>query len=229
MAKWTVMLVLALVVVHASARNVPTTTTMSTSTTAPSSVPASGAGVGDKKNFLTYGGVGGYSGVGANGLPFGGVGGLGGVTPIGGAGGLGGGIGGGVGFNPLGGDGGLGGAGGGLGGLGGLGGFGGLGGGGGAGGGVGGAIGGGVGGGTGGGVGTGVVPFPWNIGGFYLINSLKKEKRTILESIIVQVFGICSYVQYVWVRNCLNYLLFSYVLFANVFQLNYYNVVMFFF
>ncbi|OMO71168.1 hypothetical protein COLO4_28358 [Corchorus olitorius] len=64
MAKWSVMLVLALVVVHASARNVPTETT----------VPAGGAaGLDDQKNFLSYGGIGGYSGIGANGLPYGGA------------------------------------------------------------------------------------------------------------------------------------------------------------
>ncbi|XVE78045.1 hypothetical protein DITRI_Ditri13aG0112700 [Diplodiscus trichospermus] len=109
MAKWSVMLVLALVLVHTSARNVPADTTVATST-APSSVP-SGAGVEDQKNFLTYGGVGGFSGIGSNGLPFGGVGGLGGVTPLGGAGGLGGlggGIGGIGGVTPLGGVGGTG-------------------------------------------------------------------------------------------------------------------------
>ncbi|MBA0702865.1 hypothetical protein Goari_022977, partial [Gossypium aridum] len=73
MEKWSFMLVIALVVVHSSARNVPTTTTVPTSTTR-SSVPSGATGVGDQKNFLTYGGVGGYSGIGSNGLPFGGVG-----------------------------------------------------------------------------------------------------------------------------------------------------------
>ncbi|KAF7818506.1 glycine-rich protein 5-like [Senna tora] len=49
------------------------------------------AGLKDQKNFLTYGGVGGYSGIGSNGLPFGGAGaGLG--------GGFGGGLGGGSGI-----------------------------------------------------------------------------------------------------------------------------------
>ncbi|EXC24147.1 hypothetical protein L484_015162 [Morus notabilis] len=118
--KWCIALVLALAVVHATARNVPAAT------------PAKkDAGLNDQKNFLTYGGVGGYSGLGANGLPFGGFG-----AGVGGGGGLGGGLGGG----------------GGIGGFGGLGGAGGLGGGGG--GGVGGA-------GAGTGIGPGgVVPFP---------------------------------------------------------------------
>lgn len=97
-AKWRIVLVLALVVAHATARNVP--------------APApNDAGLNDQKNFLTYGGVGGYSGVGNNGLPFGGVGGA-----IGGGGnGLGGGLGGGIGLGGLGGLGGAGGLGGGAG------------------------------------------------------------------------------------------------------------------
>ncbi|XVF81130.1 hypothetical protein PTKIN_Ptkin15bG0131700 [Pterospermum kingtungense] len=74
MAKyWSVVLVLALVAVHASARNVP-----------------SDAGLNDQKNFLTYGGVGGYSGVGPDGMPIGGIGSVGGVTGLDGTGGLGG-------------------------------------------------------------------------------------------------------------------------------------------
>lgn len=96
----------------------------------------SDAGLKDQKNFLTYGGIGGYSGIGDNGLPFGGGG-----AGIGVGGGLGGGGGGGLG--------------GGLGGAGGIGGLGGLGGGGGAGGGIGGGVGTGIGGG-----GTGVLPYP---------------------------------------------------------------------
>ena len=107
MARWCILLVLVLAVA-ASARTVP-----------------SDAGLKDQKNFLTYGGVGGYSGIGSNGLPFGGAG-----------AGVGGGFGGGLG-------GGLGGASG-IGGLGGFGGAGGVGGVGGAGGGVGGGVGTGV-------------------------------------------------------------------------------------
>ncbi|GMI85706.1 hypothetical protein HRI_002239900 [Hibiscus trionum] len=121
MAKWYSLLILALALVHgASARNVPTTTTMTASTA------LSDAPVEDQKSFFTYGGIGGFSGIGSNGLPFAGAGGLAVFTPLGG-----------------GGDGGLGG----------LGGFGGLGGG--AGGGVGGAVSGGAGGGAGAGAGSG--------------------------------------------------------------------------
>ncbi|XP_047154181.1 acanthoscurrin-2-like [Vigna umbellata] len=75
-------MVLALVM-STSARNVP-----------------SDAALKDQKNFITYGGIGGYSGIGSNGLPFGGVGagigggGLGGgTTGIGGLGGTGNGVG----------------------------------------------------------------------------------------------------------------------------------------
>lgn len=93
-------------------------------------------GLNDQKNFLNYGGLGSFSGIGDNGLPFGGGGGLGGGS---GLGGLGGGIGG------------LGGGGGGLGGLGGgIGGFGG--------GGIGAGVGGGVIGGIGGGGGFVKIP-----------------------------------------------------------------------
>ncbi|KAL5562055.1 hypothetical protein UlMin_031802 [Ulmus minor] len=104
MAKWFALLVLALAVVHTTARNAP----------APND-----AGLNDQKNFGSFGGVGGYSGVGDNGLPFGGVGAGGGIGG-GLSGGLGGGIGGaaGIGTLPTGGLGGLGGAGG-LGGIGG--------------------------------------------------------------------------------------------------------------
>lgn len=144
MAKWcvTVMLVLAVVAVHTRARNTPSDHDDQVVHNAAKIAP-SGAGLDDQKNFLTYGGVGGFSGIGSNGLPFGGVGGLAGVTGLGGAGGLGG----------IGGVGGLGGASG-LGGSSGLGGVGGVGGA------VGGGSGGGVGGGSAGGVGTGVLPFP---------------------------------------------------------------------
>ncbi|XP_039049475.1 glycine-rich protein 5-like [Hibiscus syriacus] len=68
MAKYcNVVLILALaVVVQATARNVPN----------------DAAGLNDQKNFLTYGGVGGYSGIGANGMPIGGVGSAGGITGL---------------------------------------------------------------------------------------------------------------------------------------------------
>ncbi|KAM6564977.1 hypothetical protein CsatB_024975 [Cannabis sativa] len=119
-SKWCIALFIALAVAHqVTARNVPAAS------------KDAAAGLDDQKNFMTYGGMGGYSGVGNNGLPFGGVGGAFG----GGGGGINAGIGGGVG----------------LGGGGGLGGFGGLGGGGGA----------GLGGGAGTGIlPGGVVPFP---------------------------------------------------------------------
>ncbi|RDX82082.1 hypothetical protein CR513_37164, partial [Mucuna pruriens] len=96
MARWCMLALLLALAVATSARNVP-----------------NDAGLKDQKNFITYGGVGGYSGIGNNGLPFGGAGagigggfdgglggGLGGTTGIGGIGGFGGpggGIGGGVG------------------------------------------------------------------------------------------------------------------------------------
>ena len=142
MAKWcaNVMLVLAVAAAHTSARNTPSDHDDQVVHNTAKSAPTD-AGLDDQKNFLTYGGVGGFSGIGSNGLPFGGVGGLGGITGLGGAGGLGG-----------------------IGGVGGLGGSSGLGGVGGVGGGVGGGAGGGVGGGSAGGfgTGTGVLPFPWN-------------------------------------------------------------------
>ncbi|KAK7284204.1 hypothetical protein RJT34_18946 [Clitoria ternatea] len=110
MAKWCFLLLVLSLAVATSARNVP------------SDNAAAAAGLNDQKNFVSFGGVGGYSGIGSNGLPFGGAG-----------AGVGGGFGGGLG-------------GGGLGGLGGIGGVGGLGG---TGGGVGGGIGSGIGGGNG--------------------------------------------------------------------------------
>lgn len=78
---YVVILVLALVVVHTSARGVPTEAAggLSTSaTTAPTD-----AGLKDEKHFLTFGGVGGYGGIGGVagivGLPTGGLGGTGGT------------------------------------------------------------------------------------------------------------------------------------------------------
>ncbi|KAE8681196.1 hypothetical protein F3Y22_tig00111338pilonHSYRG00169 [Hibiscus syriacus] len=67
-------LALAVVVVQATSRN----------------VPKDAAGLDDQKNFLTYGGVGGYSGIGADGMPIGGVGSAGGTTGLDGTGGTGG-------------------------------------------------------------------------------------------------------------------------------------------
>jgi len=99
MAKWCILMVLALAVVATNARN----------------VPAGEDGLKDQKNYMTGAGV--FSGIGNNGLPFGGVG-------FGGAGDAGGGL---PGLGGAGGLGGIGGGGaGGLPGLGGAGGFGGL-------------------------------------------------------------------------------------------------------
>ncbi|XP_010264025.1 PREDICTED: glycine-rich protein 5-like [Nelumbo nucifera] len=89
MARWGVMLVLVLTVVNTTARNLPN----------------KDAGLNDQKNFISFGGVGGYAGLGG-GLPSlgGGIGGVAGVMPIGGGfggttplGGFGGGSGGGAG------------------------------------------------------------------------------------------------------------------------------------
>ena len=90
------MLLVALVVaLSATAREVP-----------------SDKGLNDQKNLVTFGGIGGYSGLGSNGLPIGGIGagggvgvggglggagGIGGLGVFGGGGGGGGGVGGGVG------------------------------------------------------------------------------------------------------------------------------------
>ncbi|XP_010652460.1 glycine-rich protein 5 [Vitis vinifera] len=72
MAKWFIMAVLALAVAHTTARTVP-----------------SDAGLDDQKNIVTFGGLGGFAGVGDSGLPFGGLGGVSGVAGgIGSAGGL---------------------------------------------------------------------------------------------------------------------------------------------
>ncbi|KAK7396465.1 hypothetical protein VNO78_17498 [Psophocarpus tetragonolobus] len=128
MAKWCFLVLLLAFAVATSARNVPN---KDAALKVHKNVPKD-AGLKDQKNFITYGGVGGYSGIGSNGLPFGGAGaGIG--AGFGGGGGLGGGLGGTTG-------------------IGGIGGFGGTGGG------VGGGVGGGIGTGVGGG--TGVLPFP---------------------------------------------------------------------
>ncbi|XP_042027247.1 glycine-rich protein 5-like [Salvia splendens] len=95
-----VLLALALVAAHATARNIPTdhqTENPKLNALAPSQNSA--GAVADEKNFLSYGGgVGGWGGIGYVGvLPViggvGGVGGAGGVGGLGGLGGLGGGIG----------------------------------------------------------------------------------------------------------------------------------------
>ncbi|KAK3009520.1 hypothetical protein RJ639_013921 [Escallonia herrerae] len=109
MAGWSIifLVALALIVALASARDVP-----------------SDEGLNDQKNVVSFGGLGGYSGIGADGLPLGGVvAGIGSGVGLGGVNGLGG-IGGAVGFGGAGGTGGggLGGPGGTTGGLGGLGG-----------------------------------------------------------------------------------------------------------
>lgn len=105
--------------VQSNARDMPTTTlsdkTPTTVDVATATVPSGGAGVKDEKNFIAFGGVGGFAGVGGGVIPtLGGVGGLGGTGGLGGASGLGG-LGGASGIG--GGAGGVGGAG--LGGLGG--------------------------------------------------------------------------------------------------------------
>ncbi|CDP03837.1 unnamed protein product [Coffea canephora] len=94
MARWFVMLfVLALVVAQTGAAR---------------DIPNDKGGLADQKNFFNYGGVGGFNGIGSNGLPFGGVGG---AVGGGGLGGTGGGLGGIIGTGGLGG---LGGSGGGV-------------------------------------------------------------------------------------------------------------------
>lgn len=130
----------ALVLVHATARNIPEVQThndknlntneiLSTNSPTPTNI----GGLNDKKNFVTFGGIGGCSGIG----------GIGGILPTlggaaGGVGGAGGGLGG-PGFKGIGGVGGAGGVGG-VGGVGGL----------------------GVGGGIGGYKGVGVI-IPWSV------------------------------------------------------------------
>ncbi|KAL2242565.1 UNVERIFIED_CONTAM: hypothetical protein Sindi_0374500 [Sesamum indicum] len=125
MAKLYVTLVLVLiVVVHATARNIPTdqtkpssdhttaheATNPNTNALAPvqntenvaatATAPVANGGLNDQKNFITYGGVGGWGGVGGyvGVLPIFGLGGLGGAGGLGGLGGVGGlGAGGGIG------------------------------------------------------------------------------------------------------------------------------------
>ncbi|KAL3828345.1 hypothetical protein ACJIZ3_017147 [Penstemon smallii] len=113
MAKLYVIIFLAIALAHVSARNIPNDQTKPIDALAPvventkdvvfANVPVAN-GVDDEKNFITYGGVGGWAGIGgyAGVLPtlggFGGMGGAGGVGGVGGLGGLGGGVGGGAGI-----------------------------------------------------------------------------------------------------------------------------------
>ena len=126
MAKLYIMLVLALVLVHATARNMPTESTSASinhDQTNTVNVPTAtssphGKDVKDKKCGVVFAGVGGAAGVGgvAGVIPLGGVGGLGGLGGASGLGGLGG-LGGASGLGGVGGAGGA--AGGGAGGVGG--------------------------------------------------------------------------------------------------------------
>ncbi|KAL1548334.1 glycine-rich protein 5-like [Salvia divinorum] len=125
MAKLYAIVLIALAIVHASARDVPNdnTRTIEKETVVKTADAPAAHGVGDEKNFIAYGGgVGGWAGIGyAGGLPLigGGIGGASGIGGVGGLGGLGG-IGGAAGAGGLGGLGGVGGAAG-AGGLGGVG------------------------------------------------------------------------------------------------------------
>ncbi|CAN4090967.1 unnamed protein product [Withania somnifera] len=138
MASWYVTFVFALVLVHVvTARNIPQAAKpkepltqaqvqsqgITVNTEIINTAPTPSAGLDDKKNFISFGGVGGWAGIGGYGgvLPtFGGIGGAGGIgggSGIGGLGGLGGGVGGiGGGAGGLGGGGGVG-FGGGVGGI----------------------------------------------------------------------------------------------------------------
>nr|XP_009767116.1 PREDICTED: glycine-rich cell wall structural protein 1-like [Nicotiana sylvestris]XP_016480037.1 PREDICTED: WAG22 antigen-like [Nicotiana tabacum] len=125
MASWYVMFIFALVLVHATARNIPEVTkpnnvaqthdkNLNTEILSTAPTPSTTGGLNDKKNFITFGGIGSCSGIGGYGgiLPT-----LGGVG--GGLGGAGGGLGG-AGVKGIGGVGAAGGVGG-VGGVGGLG------------------------------------------------------------------------------------------------------------
>ncbi|XP_060180054.1 glycine-rich protein 5-like [Lycium barbarum] len=137
MASWYVMFVFALVLVHVvNARNIPEVAKpkepqtqaqiegVTVNTEIITTAPTPSEGLDDQKNFISFGGVGGWAGIGgyAGVLPtFGGIGGAGGIGGLGGLGGAagGGGIGG---VGGLGGGGGVG-VGGGVGGIGGIGGI----------------------------------------------------------------------------------------------------------
>ncbi|MCD7460432.1 hypothetical protein HAX54_043528 [Datura stramonium] len=147
-SNWYVMFVFALVLVHVvSARNIPQvakpkepetlqaqvqTQGVTVNTEVTSTAPTPSEGLDDQKNFISFGGVGAWAGIGGYGgvLPtFGGIGGGGGgIGGLGGLGGLGGAAGGGIGGAGGLGVGGGGGGGGGLGVGGGVGGIGGIGG-----------------------------------------------------------------------------------------------------
>ncbi|KAJ8561213.1 hypothetical protein K7X08_027403 [Anisodus acutangulus] len=91
MSSWYVMFMFALVLVHATARNIPEVQThddKNVNTEILSTAPTpSNVGLDDKKNFITFGGIGSCSGIGGYGgiLPT--LGGAGGGAGVGGAGG----------------------------------------------------------------------------------------------------------------------------------------------
>lgn len=108
MGKLCVIFTLSFLLVHSTARNIPDNAlapTANTQNVAISAASPDGNGVGDRKNFITFGGVGGWGGfvgfipvlggIGGVGTVPGGLGGVGGVGGVGGAtGGIGGGTGG---------------------------------------------------------------------------------------------------------------------------------------
>lgn len=61
-------------IVWTMARNAPEPTVPTQNTLPLSNRDAAGEGAGDEKNVINYGGIGGFSGIGNNGLPFGGFG-----------------------------------------------------------------------------------------------------------------------------------------------------------
>ncbi|CAN4104551.1 unnamed protein product [Withania somnifera] len=109
MASWHMVFMFALVLVHATARNIPKVQThddknVNTETLSTSTAPTpSNGGLNDEKNFIAFGGVGGCSGIGSYGGVFPTLGGAGGGVGGGVSGGLGGagfkgiGVGGGIG------------------------------------------------------------------------------------------------------------------------------------
>ncbi|XP_042051690.1 glycine-rich protein 5-like [Salvia splendens] len=95
MAKLYAIVLIALAIVHASARDVPNDNTkpIEKETVVKTAYAPAAHGVGDEKNFIAYGGgVGGWAGIGyAGGIPLiGGASGIGGVGGLGGLGGIGG-------------------------------------------------------------------------------------------------------------------------------------------
>ncbi|GAA0153570.1 hypothetical protein LIER_11775 [Lithospermum erythrorhizon] len=117
MASWYVMFVFAIVLVHATARDIPSTK-QNVEIVAPqheeignvvtAKEPAAASGVDDEKNFIAYGGIGGFKGIGGYVGVLPALGGVGGIGSYGGIG-IGGGIGGAGGVGGLGGVGGAGG------------------------------------------------------------------------------------------------------------------------